>query len=266
MRMRQTGKAARIGAILISIGIFLLAACGSNSSASSVPGTSATATACAQTTRPAAAFRTAIGTVTSLSGQSLVLKTMQGANVTVTYTASTTFTQEIKLASSDLKEGSTVRVAVTNTGNTYTAVSVLVSTGGGNGTGNGSFGGFGGFRGTPGTRGNGNPCFTNRGRGAPGAGAGGNNNFRGLVGTIAQVNGKILTITDNTGASYTVTLDAQTQIIETRSATAAALKVGEPLTVVGRPGSGQGTVTANSIALLLVLPRRAPAATPTPTA
>jgi hypothetical protein len=76
------------------------------------------------------------------------------------------------------------------------------------------------------------------------------------------MNGNTLIITDTTGASYTVTLTSQTQIIETQSATAAALKVGEPLTAVGKPDS-QNVVAASTIAVLLSLPTRgtsAPAA------
>jgi uncharacterized protein YcfL len=266
MHMRQTGKAALTGALFLSICLFVLAACGSNTSASTAPGASATATACAKATRPATNFSTAIGTVSSITGQTFVLRNTQGKNVTVSYTNSTTFTQEVKLASSDLKEGSSVRVTVTSANNTYTAVNITVSQGSTTGSGTGGFSGFPGgfgFRGTPGTRGNGNPCFANRGRGTPGAGFGnGNSNFRGLNGTVSQLNGNVLTIADSSGGSYTVTLTAQTQIITTKSATAAALKAGEALTVVGKPGS-QGAITANSIAILLALPKRGPTATPT---
>ncbi len=267
MHMRQIGKAAPRSALFLAACLFLLTACGSSTSTGATSsGTSATATACAQTTRPATAFRTAIGTIASINGQTLVLTNAQGKNVTVTYSSSTTFTQEVKLAPSDLKEGASVRVAVTSAGSSYTAASVLVSSGTTTTTGKGGFGGFPGFNGTPGARrGTGtNPCAANRarfGNGTPGAGAG-TNNFRGLIGTVSQVNGTILTITDTTGASYTVTLTAQTQIVETKSATAAVLKVGEPLTVVGKPGS-QNAVAASTIAVLLSLPTRG---APTPTA
>jgi hypothetical protein len=131
-----------------------------------------------------------------------------------------------------------------------------VTRGNAGGTGAGGFA-FPGANGTPGARrGGGNPCFTNRGRfGGATPGTGNNANFRGIVGTISQVNGSLLVITDNTGASYTITLTGQTQITETKSATAAALKVGEPLTVIGRADS-QGAVTASTIAILLALPAR----------
>lgn len=251
--------------LCVSLGLFLLTGCGSNPSGSSpsASGASATATACAQTTRPATSSGTATGTLKSMSAQTLVMTTLQGQSVTVTYTSTTTFTQEVKIAASDLKEGASVSVVVTSTGGTYTAMSIQASSGTGTSAGSSGFG-FPGSNGAPGTRGGGsNPCFANRGRfgnSTPGANTG---NFRGLVGTLSQVNGDILTITDNTGSSYTVTLTANTQIIEAKQATAAALKVGEPLTAVGKSGS-QNTVAASTIAILLSLPTRgAPASTPT---
>ncbi|HEX7734334.1 MAG TPA: hypothetical protein VF458_05715 [Ktedonobacteraceae bacterium] len=264
MRMRRIGKAATPGALLLALCLFVLAACGSNTTAgASSSGNSATATACAQATRPTISLRTTTGILQSINGQTLVVTDTQGKSVTVTYNSSTKFSQEVKLTPADLKEGSTVRVAVTNSGSTYTAVSVTVSEGTTASRG-GGFNGFPGFNGTPGARGGANnPCFT-RGRngGTPGAS---NANFRGLVGTVRQVNGDILTITDTAGASYTVTLTAQTQIVDTKSATAAALKTGEPLAIVGKPGS-QSTVTASTIAILLSLPKRGGQGTATPTA
>jgi hypothetical protein len=258
MRIYQAGKTGAQSALVLSFCLFLLVACGTNQASGSTPSTaSTTATACTQTTRPATAFRTTIGTLKSISGQTLVVTTVQGSSSTVTYSSSTAFTQEVKLASSDLKEGESVRVAVTSTGSTYTAVSVQVSTGAGATKG----AGFPGFSGTPGSRrGTGtNPCFAGR---RTGTGTG-TNNFRGLIGTVSQVNGDILTITDSAGSSYTVTMDAKTQIIETKSTTAAALKVGEPLTILGKPGA-QNTIAATTIAILLNLPARGtPVATPT---
>lgn len=263
MRMRRIGKAATPGALLLALCLFVLAACGSNTTAGAASSnTAATATACAQATRPATAFRTATGILQSINGQTLVVTDAQGKSVTVTYNSSTKFTQEVKLAPADLKEGSSVRVAVTSSGSTYTAINVTVSEGTTTSRG-GGFTGFPGFNGTPGARGGANnPCFT-RNRNGNGNGNG-NGNFRGIVGTVRQVNGDVLTIADTAGSSYTVTLTAQTQIVDTKSATAAALKTGEPLAIVGKPG-GQGTVTANTIAILLSLPKRGGPATATPT-
>jgi hypothetical protein len=260
MRMRRILRARRGSLLLLFLGLFVLTACGSNTSASSSgSGASATATACAQATRPAT-----IGTLQSINGQTLVIANQRGTNVTVTYTSSTRFTQEVAVAASSLQEGTAVRVTVTSSGSTYTATSVIVTTGT-----TGANSGFpGGFRGngTPGTRTGraNNPCFTSGrfNRGTPGTGTGTNANFRGLVGTVSQLSGNTLTITDTSGSDYTVTITAQTQIVATKSATAAALKVGQALTVTGT--GSQGAIRANLIAILLNLPTRGATATPTP--
>lgn len=73
---------------------------------------------------------------------------------------------------------------------------------------------------------------------------------------------KSLAVTDTAGQTYTVTITTQTQIIETKSVTAAALKVGQPLQVNGT--NKQGVVTANTVAILLSLPERPATPTPTP--
>lgn len=243
--------------------LLLLAACGT--STSTTAGASATATACAQATRPASAssFKTATGTLNKINGQTLTLTNQRSQTVTVTYTRSTTFTQESTIPATSLKEGSNVRVTVTSSNGSYSAVSITALSGSNSGspfgTGTRNFG-----RGTSST----NPCASAArrrfGQGTSGnTGNSGNstNNFRGLVGTVGQLNGTSLTITDTSGAAYTVTITPQTRIVQTASVTAAALKVGQPLTIVGKAGS-QGTIAASSIAILLSLPT--PRSTPTP--
>lgn len=252
----------RILFLSLALFLFVLAGCGSTTAgaSSTSSGAGATATACAQATRPAASFKTAIGTLKSINGQTLTITNQQGSDVNVTYTSSTRFTQETSEAASALQSGTPVRVTVSSNGGTYDALLITVVSGT-NGT-NGGFGGFGGFprgSGTPGARGGNNPCFKGgRFGGTPGAG---NNNFRGLNGTISQLSGNTLTITDTAGADYTVTITSQTRIVETKSVTAAALKVGQPITAVGTANS-QGIITANTVAILLSLPKRA--GTPTP--
>ena len=168
-------------------------------------------------------------------------------------------------------------VVVQSTGSTYTAVSVTTGSGmesftnGGPGPGgipakqgtpviiNNGPGSSSNSNGAPATTinsaSNNGPCpapkssTKNTSSGTPGA------TSHALLGTVSQVNGTTLTITDPTGASYTVTLTAQTQIIGTRSASAAALKVGKPLTVTGK-GSNQNSIAANTIEILLSLPDR----------
>lgn len=235
-------------ALLLSLGIVLLAlaSCGSTTTASTstLSSTDATATACVQVTRPVPTTRTATGVLKSLNGQTLVVTNNKGNDVTITYSNTTRFTQVNSIAASSLQEGTAVRVAVTSTNGSYTAtnITLIAAT---NGTGNGFPRGNGnGRRGN-----NNNPCIrrtqNGNGNGTPG--------FRGLIGTVSQVNGTTLVVADTTGASYTVTITPQTQILQTQSATAASLKVGVLLTAVGRADS-QGVIAANTIALLPNIP------------
>jgi len=250
MSTRRIGKRTP-GVLLLALCLFVLAACGSNTTTSASP--SSTSTVCTQGTQPATALRATTGILQSISGQTLVVTNTQGKNITVTYTSSTTFSQEVKLTAADLKEGTPVRVAVTNAGGTYTAVIVTVS----EDTTTGRFG-IPGSSGTPGAKGGNtnNPCLTRDRNGSSNA------NFRGLVGTVRQVNGDLLIIADTAGTSYTVTLTAQTQIVGAKSTTAAALKAGKPLAITGKPDSNGG-VTASTITLLLNLPK--PVGTPSAT-
>jgi len=261
MHTRQTPQVFSAGSLFLLLGLCLLTACGSNtatgSTSASTSGAQATATACAQLTRPATAGRTAIGVLKHISGQTLQLTTQQGSTVSVTYTSTTRFTRETTIPASSLQEGTAVRVVVTSSAGSYTATSIAVT----GTTASGPFG-FPRNAGTPGAgRGAAAACFTRaRGKSTPGAGG---NNFRGLLGTVSHLNGSTLTITDNTGADFTVTLTAQTQIIETMSATATALKVGQALTVTGR-ADGQGTIQASLVAILLAVPTRRGTPTATP--
>lgn len=234
--------------LFLSLGVVVLAACGSNPSTtgSSLSPSAATATACAGRTKTGAG-RAATGTLQSNNGTTLVIATQQGKNVTVTYSSSTSFAQESIIPATSLKEGTYVTVAGSNANNTYTAtriteVSANVTSG------------FPKLSGTPGTGrlSGSNPCFVRKsGSGQPGTTN--TNNFRGLVGTVSQVSSNSLTLTDTTGANYSVAITAQTQIVGTSSVTAAALKTGMALTVTGTTGSN-GVVSARTVTILLKLP------------
>ena len=243
--------------IFLSLVMFLLASCGNNSSTTS--GTSSTsaktsaavtATVCAQSRF---SFKTATGTLKSISGSTFVVATQQGSNVTITYSSSTRFVRQDSVPAASLKEGTLVTVAVTSTGGTYTATRITVTTGSATGSGTGRFPGSGG---TPGAgRGN-NACF-NRGQFAtPGTGQqgrSGTSNFSGLIGTVSQVTGNTMTITDTSGSTFSVTITPQTQVMEATSVTSTALKTDEALTVTGSPGSN-GAIDARSVTILLKLP------------
>lgn len=241
--------------LFLSLGFLLLvlAGCGSTTTtASTVSSTAATATACAQATRPAVTVKTTTGVLKSINGQTLVVTNNKGNDVTVTYSSTTRFTQVASVTASSIQEGTAVRIAVTSNGGSYSATTIML-TAGANGNGNGFPRGNGGPGGNRrGNNNNNNPCIR-RPQNPNGGAQGGTQGFRGLVGSVSQLSGNTLTITDATGTSFTVTITPQTQIVQTQSATAADLKVGVRLTVVGRADS-QGTIAANTVAILPNMP------------
>jgi hypothetical protein len=268
MRLSRTSRKMPVGLLFLSLSLFVLAGCGNPAKATATTTTlsltSATATACAKATRTVStsSFKTTIGTLESINGQTLVLTSTQGSSATVTYSSSTHFTQEVNIPATSLQEGTAVRAAVASDGDSYDATTITVTTG---------TTGFTRGTGTPGA-GNGsqfrnNPCFSRgqTGTSRTGTGSGSTTStFRGLTGTVSELSGNVLTIADSTGTSYSVNITAKTQIVETNSVKATALKVGEPLTVIGGKGS-QGAIAATTIAILLSLPtQRTPTSTPTP--
>jgi len=87
--------------------------------------------------------------------------------------------------------------------------------------------------------------------GASGAGGQGSTaSGSSLTGTIGQLSGNSLTITDAQGSNYVVTLNTSTKIIQFKSATASALKSGANLTITGSD-DGKGGIKAQSIIILL---------------
>ena len=190
---------------------------------------------------------------------------LQGSDVTVTYSSTTRFTRQDSIAASALKEGTSVTVVVTSANNTYTATRISATSG----STSSQFPGQG--------TGANNPCFSlgrrsgNFGGGQFGGGNGtgtgnstGASNFRGLIGTVYGLSGNILTVTDSSGTTYTVTVTPQTQIVQTSSATATTLKTGMALIVSGTAGS-QGTINARTVSIVPKVTAIQPRQTPTPT-
>ncbi len=280
MNIRWRARGMPMSVLFISLGLFLLVACGptaSNKGGSAAAHTSATAAA--KCTPTAGTTQTAVGTLKSIHGQTLVLTDQQKKELTITYSSATHFTRQAHLPASALQEGTEVNVVVTGSNGVYAATSITVVPGGSatlvgtpgpssNGTpgtifqgtpppGAGTPGTI--FQGTPppgapsssGSNSSNNPCVKQV-EGTPGSSGTGPTNPHGIFGKVGQVNGDILTVIDPTGASYTVTLTPQTQIIGTQNATAAALKVGEPLIATGT--KKQGVIVAKMVQILLILP------------
>jgi len=238
------------GIALLALTALATGCSSANTGASASTAPTATATACA--TR---SFQAAVGTIQNITGTTFTIASQRGGTVQVTYTTATRFTREVTAPVSALQEGTPVQVAVSpNTSSTYAATRITITnlgnfrsaTRGGFGAGNGrTSGGFGTNSGASGVR-----CFT-RPSGTPGlAGTPGS---RGLVGTVSQLTGNILTVTDFSGTDYTVTVTSATQIVQTSAANASALQTGTPVIVTGTRGN-HNTLTARSVMILLALP------------
>ncbi len=234
-----------------------LAGCGSTSSTSNSSNSSgsstttlapATATACAQMR---ANFRPITGTVQSVSGQTVHITQSTGGSIEAAYTNTTRITQQTLGTNSALQAGSTVNVQVQpNSNGTYTATTITLTQGGQFGQGaNGAGQGQGGNGGTGGGQGRGaGACFGGRrganGGGANGGGANGSGRNR-ITGTVGQVTGTTLTITDNKQNSYSITLEPDTKILQTTTASASTIQTGMGIRVMG--SNDNGVITATSI-------------------
>jgi hypothetical protein len=219
----------------------LLAACGSNSTntGSSTASTSTTKTICPTVS---------IGTIQNVSHNSLIVTNLQGKQVQITFTSTTKFIRTSTVTSSALQTGLPVSVTVMqNANNTYSALSVSVR--------NSQIrqGGF--TRGSSQCRGQ----FT-RGNGTPGA-IGGGQSRQVVNGTISQINGNELTLSNPSGDDFIVNLTATTRITTQLTATANNLKSGEAVMITGT-ANGQGVINASNVSILQSLPNRGPTAIP----
>ncbi|MBX5457895.1 MAG: hypothetical protein IRZ31_13425 [Thermogemmatispora sp.] len=227
--------------------LLLLVACGTNSN-SAAGGVSASASA-TPTCPPTPRFQSVSGTVQSVSTGSFTVLDRQGQSKQVVYTSSTRFTKQVQEKVSDLKDGEQVTVFVSqNSDGTYSAVSIAAGSGqagfanNGNGTGRNG-------QGFSGNRGNFNAaCFRRQGQGASGANGTNTQNSRAVRGSITQIAGNQLTVTDSSGSNFVLTLTSTTRIVETEAASASDLKSGVTVLVVGSNGS-QGQLTASSVTI-----------------
>lgn len=241
-----------------------LVGCGSASNSSNSSNNSnttsaaATATACAQLRSRA---RPVAGTIQSVSGQTVHITQSTGGNVDTTYSSTTRITQQKLATTSALQQGTNVLVQVQqNSNGTYTATSITLTQGGqfgqgpnGNGqrqrTGNnGAAACFGGGQGRRRGLGNGGRQTNSQGP-------------RTLSGTVGQITGTSLTVTDRQQNSYTLTLASDTKVIQTTSATSSAIQAGMGIRVMGQ--NNDGVITASSITIYD--PGLLPTPTPTTT-
>ena len=225
----------------------LLAACGSNTSASSGTSTSTTpaTTKCPTIT---------VGTIQNIGANSLVVTNLQGKQAQVTFTSATRFVRTSTVPVSSLQTGSIASATIMeNANNTYSALTVSVRS---------SQAVQGGF-----TRGS-TQCrsqFTRGNRtGTPGAfGAGQNRQV--VNGTISQISGNAVTLSNASGDDFIVNLTPTTRITAQVTASVQNLKSGVPVTITGT-ANAQGVINATSVSILQSLPTGRPTATATPNA
>ncbi len=236
---KLSGAVLTLALAVILFLTILIAGCGTSSSA--------TASSSTSTATPTSCISTASGTLQSFNATTLFITNLQRKQVQATYTTKTLFARQATETKAALQEGGRVTVRVTqNADNSYSALQIMVTNG--NIAGNTPFGRSRSQAGAGGVR----PCSTNRRfNGTPGAGAGqgtgtGAQSRQTINGTLGQLNGNTLVVTDASGADYTIGLTSTTRIIGENVVSAADLRSGESVTVVGSSNS-QGVISASSV-------------------
>jgi hypothetical protein len=235
-----------IAVIPVVVFAVLLAACGSTTSASSNTSAATTSTTKCPTI--------SVGTIQNISSNSLVVTNLQGKQSHVTFTSATKFIRTSTIAPSSLQTGSLASVTVMeNANNTYSALTMSVRNS------QAQQGGF--TRGTTQCRGQ----FTRGNRTATPGTFGAGQNRQVVSGTISQISGNAVTLSNASGDNFIVNVTPTTRITTQLNVSAGDLKSGEPIMITG-VANGQGVINASSISILQSLPSGRPPATATPNA
>ena len=255
------------GGILALGAVVLLAGCGGSSSGSGGSGTPSGATssgaAAAGGTTGGGTGRgpAASGEIAAVSGTTMQVQSQQSGQVAVSWTSTTTFSQQVTLAASSIKAGDCVTAVgasgTSTSATTFSAASLSVTTAT-NGSCTGGFGGGGGGGSAPsgfpsGSRPSGFPSGA-RPSGFPSGGTA--RSVAIASGSVVSVSGSSVVVAardftagSGSGSSTTnktVALAATTKITGEQTATASAVKVGRCATAVGSSDSS-GAVTATTI-------------------
>ncbi|HYB01063.1 MAG TPA: DUF5666 domain-containing protein [Ktedonobacteraceae bacterium] len=224
----------------------LLAACGTNSSANSSTSTSSTPTSTAKCPT------ISIGKIQNIGSNSLVVTTLQGKQTQVTFTSATKFARTATVPASSLQTGSFATVTIMqNANNTYSALTVSVRSA------QGFQGGF--------TRGS-TQCrnqFPRANRTATPGTFGVGQNRQTVTGTISQLSGNAMTLSNASGDDFIVNLTPSTRITAMVTASVNDLKSGQPVTITGT-ANAQGVISATSVSILQSLPNMRLQGTATP--
>lgn len=252
MIVKQRSRRKLLATSLIVLLTMLLAACGSASAATSnaTTITPTTANACLTVTT---------GTIQSISNNGLSITNFQGKNVQAIFTSKTTIIRQATLTSKDLKTGMLVSVTVIqNADGTYSARAVNVRN---SLTNQGGFTRGSGLCNGQRRRGTGTPGGPGFGSGTPGAGGAQSRQI--INGTVSQIIGSSLTVTDTSSNDFTISLTTTTRISTQQTVTGSDLHVGEAVMIIGNANS-QGMINVSSLSILQGLQNRptTPSSTP----
>jgi hypothetical protein len=229
--------------------VTLIAACGSNGTSTTTGTTSATATTTAAKNCPT----TASGTINSVSNTTLLFTNRQGTEEQATFDSSTVIIQQGSGTTTDLKEGTPVTTTVQQgSNNTYTALTISLRNGAALAASR-----LGSLRGCLGTRRNGTSGTGGAGTGLgnlPGVFGTATAGRQSVSGTIAQLSGSTLVITDASGNDFSIQVTKTTRINKTGTGTASDLKSGLTVTMLGTKDS-QGVFHATYIVISARIPR-----------
>ena len=165
-------------------------------------------------------LKAAGGTLTSVNGSTLTIRTADGSSVTVTTSADTKVVREVAGTLSDVTDGTQVTVFGSNSGETIDANSVAL--------GNGGASSLGKLPDSP-------------------AGSGGLSLRLGLAsGTVADVTSSGFTVNETNGSRVQVTTSPDTTVLTLVTSSIGELKAGKLTSAVGAPGP-DGTLAATTV-------------------
>jgi hypothetical protein len=174
-------------------------------------------------------LKTVTGHITTAGAAAITVIDSNGAATNVQISSMTRVTRITSVPATSLSNGTAVLVLTDTNATVAQRISVLESTGGAGGPGNGS----GRFSGTP-AAGRNPSCFQ---RGGQGGGSGQGNGFQGLRGTVESVTSSRLVFDDSQGQTYSVAITATTAIQRTDQAKVSDLAAGMAVMATGTASS-----------------------------
>lgn len=175
------------------------------------------------------------GTISSIDGSTLKVKSSSGTTYTVTTSSSTAVEKAAASTVSSIASGDHVMVMATGSGSTVTARNITDSGTSSTPNGTGPAGAGPGGRGGPGRA------------GGPGGGSGNSGGAMSFVtGTVSSVNGSTLEVKEASGTVVTVDTDSSTMVVKISAINLSDLAAGEPVAVMGQTSSSD-KVTATRI-------------------